>query len=73
MQQKGVEQPRQLRSAAAERRDQVPRGALEWPTYGSRRITAELRRGDVPVTRKRAPAADAEDKLLGLRKRVHST
>jgi HTH-like domain len=40
-------------AASVELRDQVQRVALEWPTYGSRRITAELRRGGVSVNRKR--------------------
>src|SRR5450759_1348739 len=31
------------RSAPVELRDQVQRVALEWPAYGSRRITAEFR------------------------------
>ena len=34
-------------------RDQVQRVALEWPAYGSRRITAELRRRGLGVNRKR--------------------
>ena len=41
------------RPASVQLRDQVQRVALEWPTYGSRRITAELRRGGVSVNRKR--------------------
>ena len=39
------------RSASVELRDQVQRVALEWPTYGSRRITAELRRCGLSVNR----------------------
>jgi putative transposase len=57
------------RSAAVELRDQVQRVALEWPTYGSRRITAELRRGGVPVNRKRVQRLMREDNLLCLRRR----
>jgi putative transposase len=37
------------RLASVELRDQVQRVALQWPTYGSRRITAELRRGGLSV------------------------
>jgi putative transposase len=57
------------RSAAVELRDHVQRIALEWPAYGSRRITAELRRGGVPVNRKRVQRVMREDNLLCLRKR----
>jgi len=57
------------RSAPVELRDQVQRVALEWPTYGSRRITAELRRCGVSVNRKRVQRLMREDNLLGLRKR----
>ena len=52
-----------------ELRDQVQRVALEWPTYGSRRITAELRRGGLSVNRKRVQRLMREDNLLCLRKR----
>src|SRR5229473_896583 len=55
------------RSAPVERRDQVQRVALEWPAYGSRRITAELRRCGLPVNRKRVQRLMREDNLLGLR------
>jgi len=57
------------RSASVELRDQVQRVALEWPTYGSRRITAELRRGGLSVNRKRVQRLMREDHLLCLRKR----
>jgi putative transposase len=36
-----------------ELRAQAQAVALEWPTYGSRRITAELRRSGWAVNRKR--------------------
>jgi transposase InsO family protein len=52
-----------------ELRDRVQRVALEWPTYGSRRITAELRRCGVLINRKRAQRLMREDNLLCLRKR----
>ena len=57
------------RSASVELRDQVQRVALEWPTYGSRRITAEVRRGGLSVNRKRVQRLMREDNLLCLRQR----
>jgi putative transposase len=57
------------RPAAVELRDQVQRVALAWPTYGSRRIAAELCRGGLPVNRKRVQRLMREDNLLCLRKR----
>jgi putative transposase len=57
-----------------ELRDQVQRVALEWPTYGSWRITAELRRGGLSVNRKRVQRRlMREDKVLCLRKRKFVT
>ena len=50
-------------------RDQVQRVAVEWPSYGSRRITAELRRLGWRVNRKRVQRVMREDNLLCLRKR----
>ena len=57
------------RSASVELRDRVQRVALEWPTYGSRRITAELRRCGVLINRKRVQRLMREDNLLCFRKR----
>jgi transposase InsO family protein len=54
---------------AIEVRDQVQRVALEWPTYGSRRISAELRRRGLVVNRKRVQRLMREDSLLCLRQR----
>jgi putative transposase len=59
--------------ASVELRDQVQRVALEWPPYGSRRITAELRRCGVSVNRKRVQRLMREDNLLCLRKRKFVT
>ena len=50
-------------------RDEIQKIALEWPAYGSRRITAELRRRKWPVNRKRVQRLLREDNLLCLRKR----
>ena len=50
-------------------RDHLQRVALEWPTYGSRRITAELRRSGWRVNRKRVQRVMRKDNLLCLRKR----
>jgi putative transposase len=50
-------------------RSEVQKIALEWPAYGSRRITAELRRRNWEVNRKRVERLMREDNLLCLRKR----
>jgi putative transposase len=50
-------------------RDEIQKIALEWPAYGSRRITAELRRRRWTVNRKRVQRLMREDNLLCLRKR----
>ena len=50
-------------------RDDIQRIALEWPCYGSRRVTAELRRRDWTVNRKRVQRLMREDNLLCLRRR----
>jgi transposase InsO family protein len=50
-------------------RDAIQKIALEWPAYGSRRITAELRRGQWTVNRKHVQRLMREDNLLCLRKR----
>jgi transposase InsO family protein len=50
-------------------RDQIQKIALEWPAYGSRRITAELRRRKGTVNRKHVQRLMREDNLLCLRKR----
>ena len=52
-----------------ELRSEVQKIALEWPAYGSRRITAELRRRGWEVNRKRVQRLMREDNLLCLRKR----
>lgn len=53
----------------SELRDQIQRIALEWPSYGYRRITAELHRRGAAANHKRVLRLMREDNLLVLRKR----
>lgn len=50
-------------------RDEIQRIALEWPCYGWRRVTAELRRRGWTVNHKRVRRIMREDNLLGLRRK----
>jgi len=50
-------------------RDAIQRIALEWPAYGRRRITQELRRRGWSVNAKRVHRLMREDNLLCVRKR----
>src|SRR5208282_4030788 len=50
-------------------RDAIQRVALEWPSYGRRRITQELRRRGWTVNWKRVYRLMREDNLLCVRKR----
>ena len=50
-------------------RDAIQRIALDWPTYGRRRMTEELRRRGWTVNHKRVHRIMREDNLLCLRKR----
>lgn len=52
-----------------ELRDQIQRLALEFPSYGYRRITAQLQRDGITVNHKRILRLMREDNLLCLRKR----
>ena len=52
-----------------ELRDAIQKVALAWPSYGSRRITAQLRRRGWAVNRKRVQRRMREDHLLCLRRR----
>jgi transposase InsO family protein len=52
-----------------ELRDQIQKIALGWPSYGSRRMTAQLRRRGWTVNRKRVQRLMRQDNLLCLRKR----
>jgi transposase InsO family protein len=53
-----------------ELRDHVQQVALEWPSYGYRRITAELRRRGFDVNQKRVLRMMRADNLLCLRRRA---
>jgi putative transposase len=55
--------------ADMELRDAIQRIALEWPSYGRRRITQELRRRGWTVNPKRVRRLMREDNLLCVRKR----
>jgi putative transposase len=57
------------RAEEVELRDQLQRIAMEWPAYGSRRITAQLRRDGWQINRKRVQRLMREDNLLCLRRR----
>lgn len=50
-------------------RDEIQKVALEWPCYGRRRMTAELRRRGWTVNHKRVRRIMREDNLLCLRRR----
>jgi putative transposase len=50
-------------------RDAIQRIALDWPAYGRRRVTEELRRQGWTVNHKRVHRIMREDNLLCLRKR----
>lgn len=54
-------------------RDAIQRIGLEWPAYGRRRITAELRRRGWTVNPKRVARIMSEDNLLCVRKRKFIT
>lgn len=56
-------------------RSLIQQVALEWPSYGYRRLTAELKRRGHAVNRKRVLRLMREDNLLCLRKKrfVHTT
>lgn len=59
----------QLADQYIELRDQIQRVALEWPSYGYRPMTAELRRRGLRVNHKLVLRLMREDNLLCLRKR----
>src|SRR5205085_9473248 len=57
------------RAAEMELKDAIQRIALEWPSYGRPRITAELRRQGWKVNPKRVYRLMREDNLLCVRRR----
>jgi transposase InsO family protein len=59
----------QCRDADMDLRDAIQRTALEWPSYGRPRITAELRRQGWTVNPKRVYRLMREDNLLCVRRR----
>ena len=61
--------PAKPAAADMELRDEMQKIALEWPSYGSRRITAELRARGWEVNRKRVQRLMREDNLLCVVKR----
>ena len=56
-----------------ELRDAIQKVALEWPAYGRRRVTAELKRRGWQVNHKRVHRMMREDNLLCLRRRKFLT
>ena len=62
--------PRQGIPVEMELRDQVQKIALEWPAYGYRRITAELRRNGFEINHKRVLRLMRADNLLCVRRRA---
>jgi len=61
--------PPPAEDAGIDLRDEIQRIALEWPGYGWRRMTAELRRRGWTVNHKRVRRILREDNLLCLRRR----
>jgi putative transposase len=65
--------PRQGIPVEMERRDEIQKIALESPSYGYRRITAERQRRHFDVNHKRVWGLLREDNLLCVRRRVFVT
>lgn len=61
--------PRRLCAAEMELRDALQRAALEWPSYGYRRLTHELQRQGYRVNHKRVQRLMRQDNLLCVRRR----
>jgi putative transposase len=61
--------PQRASAVAMELRDEMQRIALEFPSYGYRRITAELRRRHWKVNHKRVLRMMRQDNLLCLRRK----
>jgi transposase InsO family protein len=62
--------PRQASPVEIELRDEMQKVALQWPAYGYRRITRELRKRGFAVNRKRVLRMMREDNLLCVRRRM---
>jgi putative transposase len=62
--------PAVVSTVEMELRDEMQRVAVQWPAYGYRRITAELRRRGFHVNHKRVLRMMRADNLLCLRKRA---
>jgi len=62
-------EPAKSAPADMDLRDEIQKLALEWPSYGSRRITRELRARGWEVNRKRVQRLMREDNLLCVVKR----
>jgi putative transposase len=61
--------PQAASAVAVELRDEMQRVALEFPSYGYRRITAELQRRNWKINHKRVLRMMREDNLLCLRRK----
>ena len=65
--------PRQATPVEMELRDELQRAALEFPAYGSRKMTAELKRRGFGVGRRRVRRMMRQDNLLCIRRRAFVT
>jgi transposase InsO family protein len=65
--------PRQTTPVEMELRDEMQKAALEYPAYGSRKMTAELQRRGFNVGRKRVRRMMCQDNLLCIRRRAFVT
>ena len=66
-------EPRQTTPVEMELRDEMQKVALEYPAYGSRKMTAELKRRGFSVGRKRVRRMMRQDNLLCIRRRAFVT
>jgi putative transposase len=64
---------RQTTPVEMELRDEMQKAALEFPAYGSRKMTAELKRRGFSVGRKRVRRMMRQDNLLCIRRRAFVT
>ena len=65
--------PPQATPLEMELRDEMQKAALEYPAYGSRKMTAELKRRGFSVGRKRVRRMMRQDNLLCIRRRAFVT